>query len=158
MINGLVLRTKNERLVVLGRVCLFLPIVYCLFSGIRSALFRTGGADRAKGIFGFCRTRIDSGPAFGPSLKKALCRTCPEVGRRTKKSPFVVIMFINIPLMKYMFFLFCLRGEYYNNRLLIFYSFSSFQFLSVIFFIHPRALKTQTASPFKSSILPESMK
>ena len=32
-------------------------------------------ADAAEGIFGNCRTRVDCGPASGPTLKKALCQT-----------------------------------------------------------------------------------
>ena len=42
-----------------------------------------GVADGTEGIFGFYRTRVGCGPASGPTLKKrALCHTCPVVGRR----------------------------------------------------------------------------
>ena len=44
-----------------------------------------GGADRAECIFGFCRMRVGCEPASGPTLKKALCRTCLVVERRTNK-------------------------------------------------------------------------
>ena len=44
-----------------------------------------GSADGAEGIFGFCQTRVGFGPTFGPTLKKALCRTCLVVGRRIHK-------------------------------------------------------------------------
>ena len=47
-----------------------------------------GNADGAEGIFGSCRTRVGCGPASGPTLKKALCRTCRVVGRRTNKDLF----------------------------------------------------------------------
>ena len=43
------------------------------------------GADGTEGIFGFCRTRVGCGPASGPTLKKALYRTCPVVGQRINK-------------------------------------------------------------------------
>ena len=60
-----------------------LPIVCCLFPGLWSVLF--GGADGTKGIFGFCRMHESCSPASGPTLKKALCCTCPVVGRRINK-------------------------------------------------------------------------
>ena len=59
---------------------------YCLlFISWRLRRFHWGNTDRAEGIFGFCWTCVGCGPASGPTLIKALCRTCPVVGRRTNK-------------------------------------------------------------------------
>ena len=66
-------------------VYLFL-IAYCLlFISWRLRRPYRGNADETEGIFGFCRTRVGCGPASKPTLIKALCRTCPVVGRRTNK-------------------------------------------------------------------------
>ena len=61
-----------------------LPIVCCFISW-RLRRPHWENADRAEGIFGFCWTRVECGPASGPTLKKAFCRTCLVVGRRTNK-------------------------------------------------------------------------
>ena len=61
-----------------------LPIVCCFYP---RCLRRPhwGNADGAESIFESCRTRVSSGPASGPTLKKALYRTCTVVGRRRNK-------------------------------------------------------------------------
>ena len=47
-----------------------------------------GNADGAEGIFGNCRMRVGYGPAPGPTIKKALCHTCPFGGAGNKyRSP-----------------------------------------------------------------------
>ena len=43
-----------------------------------------GNADGAEGILGNCRMRVDYGPAPGPTIKKALCHTCPFGGAGNK--------------------------------------------------------------------------
>ena len=43
-----------------------------------------GNADGAVGIFGKCRARVGYGPAPGPTIKKALCHTCPLGGAVNK--------------------------------------------------------------------------
>ena len=56
--------------------------VVCFLASVAPPLV---GTDGIKGIFGFCRTRVGCGPASCPTLKKALCCTCPVVGRRINK-------------------------------------------------------------------------
>ena len=43
-----------------------------------------GNADGAEGIFGKLRARVGYGPAPGPTIKKALCHTCPLGGAVNK--------------------------------------------------------------------------
>ena len=43
-----------------------------------------GNADGAVGIFGKCRARVCYSPAPGPTIKKALCHTCPLGGAVNK--------------------------------------------------------------------------
>ena len=38
---------------------------------------------RSRRYFWQCQTRVGYGPATGPTLKTALCHTCPVVGRMT---------------------------------------------------------------------------
>ena len=54
------------------------PVV-CCFVSWRLRNPHWGNADEAEGIFGFCS------PASRPTLKKALCSTCPMVVRRINK-------------------------------------------------------------------------
>ena len=47
-------------------------------------LVKKGNADGADGIFGNCRMRVGYAPAPGPTIKKALCHTCPFGGAGNK--------------------------------------------------------------------------
>ena len=75
---------KNHSFFVTTRY-IFIYSFCCLLPGAWGSPIK-GNADKAVGIFDICRTRVGCGPASGCTLLKALCRTCPVVGRRTNKT------------------------------------------------------------------------
>ena len=71
-------------------------LIVCCFVSWRLRRPHWGHANRAEGIFGFCRMCVGCGPESRSTLKKALCRTCMVEGWRTNKiSAFVGYLMLN---------------------------------------------------------------
>ena len=109
-----------------------LRYAYCLlFISWRLRNPSSGNADGTECIFGFYRTRVGCGPASGLTFIKALCRTCPVVGRRTNKKilfgnlvefhflaqfPVDHLPYSIVSGLIFLFFFFCARFPYLINR------------------------------------------
>ena len=71
------------------------PQAFTSFERVGLIARRLRNADGAVGIFGKCRVRMGYGPAPGPTIKKALCHTCPLGGASNKyRSSFINFMFL----------------------------------------------------------------